>query len=109
MISAEAKRRHVAIDHLVDRLLHRSYHALCPPGERRDVTVVDQAEPCLERIVVRPALIVGAKEAGLFADRYLIPAVSSVSEPFWFQFECETSPRFRYGIETETGPKLLSL
>ena len=39
------------------------------PGERRDVTVVDQAESVLERIVVWPTLIISAHVAGLFADR----------------------------------------
>src|SRR4051812_35019769 len=69
MVSAEVKRRDVAIGQVADGLLYRSHHVLCPPGKRHDVTVVDQAEPVLERIVVRPALIVDADEAGLFADR----------------------------------------
>jgi hypothetical protein len=33
MISAEAKRGHVAVDHLRHRLCHRGDHIVRPPGE----------------------------------------------------------------------------
>jgi hypothetical protein len=69
VIPTEPQRRHVMIDELRHGFLNCRDHVFSTAREPQDIAAIDQAEAFLEGVVMRPAFVIEADVAGLFADR----------------------------------------